>query len=146
MSLARLLQENYYDIIEEADNHLHRAHLRHYCNSPTEKNSLRIKVFLDLLIGSITNKDLTAILEYTENTAVERFNLGFDLCEVQRAINGLEKAIWKKIAAQVRVQDHAEALGLISTILGEVKDTLSCRYVYCTRQLSHSETKISYSV
>ena len=146
MALLRLLQESYYDIIEEADDHLHRAHLRHYCNSPEQKNSLRIKVFLDLIIGSVTNKNIKALIEYTEHTAVERYETGFDLCEVQRAINGLEKAIWKKIASQMQAKDHADALGVISTILGEVKDTLACRYLYCVRQAFSQNKALTYTV
>ena len=143
MSLVRLLQDNYYDLIEEADDYLHRAHLRHYCNSSGQKNSLRIKVFLDLLIGSIASKNLAALLDYTENTAVERFETGFDLCEVQRAINGLEKAIWKKIVANIKPEKHVEALEVVCTILGEAKDTLACRYVYCTRQIPQRVTEVA---
>jgi len=143
MTLISILQENYYDLIEEADDHLHRVHLRHYCNSPGQKNSLRIKVFLDLLMGSISSKNLAALLDYTEKTAVERFETGFDLCEIQRAINGLEKAIWKKVVAHMKPEKHAQALEVVSTILGEAKDTLACRYVYCTRQIPQSVTEVA---
>jgi hypothetical protein len=145
MSLARLIQDNYYDIIEEADDHLQHSHLRHFCNSQAEKNSLRIKVFLDLLIGSIRTRNLAALLDYTENTAIERFETGADLCEVQRAINGLEKAIWDKIVVNMKAEDHAEALGLINAILDEAKDTLACRYVFCARQIPKSIPQISFS-
>jgi len=146
MSLVRLLHENYYDIIEEADDHMHHSHLRHYCNIHGEKNSLRIKVFLDLLIGAIRTRNLAALLDYTENTAIERFETGADLCEVQRAINGLEKAIWEKIVTSMKPEEHAGALGLINTILDEAKDTLACRYVHCARQIPKSLPQISFSV
>lgn len=141
MSLIRLLQENYYDLIEEGNAHLHRAHLRRYCNSPREENTLRIKVFLDLIMGSITKKSLKALIEYTEKTAEERFYSGFDLCEIQRALNGLKKSIWKKIVTEFKPDEHADSIALISTVIDEIKDTLACRYLYCTRKRSTTELK-----
>ncbi|MCB0284585.1 MAG: hypothetical protein KDF60_18525, partial [Calditrichaeota bacterium] len=68
MSLVKLLQENYFEIVEKANEHLHRAHLDHYCNSPRQDNINRINNFLDLMIGSIDRKDLTALIDYTKIT------------------------------------------------------------------------------
>jgi len=144
MTLLRLLRENYYDLIEEADDYMHRAHLRNYSKSPEKKNSLRIKVFLDLLTGCIKTKNMVSLVQYAERTAVECFETGFDLCEVQRALNGLEKAIWKKIVNCIPTEEHAATLGLLRTILGVAKDTLAFRYIYCTRQQAPDKTILSF--
>ncbi|MCU0372306.1 MAG: hypothetical protein MUE56_03565 [Ignavibacteria bacterium] len=69
------------------------------------------------------------MLSYTEKIAKERFNNGFDLYEVQTAINTLEELIWKKIFCEIKPSKLAETLGLLSTILGSGKDNLARTYV-----------------
>ncbi len=58
-----------------------------------------------------------------------RFEAGYDLSEVQAAFNALEGATWSRILADLEAGDLAEALGLISTVLGAAKDALGREYV-----------------
>ena len=69
------------------------------------------------------------MLNHVENIAKERFSAGYDLYEVQSAINELEEAIWKRIFKDIKPENLAEALGLVSTVLGAGKDTLARTYV-----------------
>jgi hypothetical protein len=57
------------------------------------------------------------------------FESGFDLWEVQTAFNVLEETIWRCILNEMQPEEYAEALGLVSTVLGTGKDTLARTYV-----------------
>jgi hypothetical protein len=69
------------------------------------------------------------MIQYTEKIARQRYSAGFELFEVQTAFNVLEEAIWKRILRDAEPHDIAEAIGLVSTILGAGKDSLARAYV-----------------
>jgi hypothetical protein len=66
---------------------------------------------------------------YCDQIAVARFNAGFDVSEVQAAFNALEVAMWRRIVSAEPETDLAEAIGLLSTVLGFGKDALARKYV-----------------
>jgi hypothetical protein len=86
-------------------------------------------VLLDQLVGGVARRDLTSIVEYAQQLAEERFEAGYDLIEVQTAFNVLEEVAWIRVLDRLDAGDYAEALGLISTVLGAGKDALARRYV-----------------
>ena len=45
------------------------------------------------------------------------------------AANVVEEAVWATITSDLSAEVHGYALGLVSTILGAVKDRLACAYV-----------------
>ena len=59
----------------------------------------------------------------------ERFSSGYDLSEVQSAFNALEEATWTSVFRALDASAFAEAIRLISTVLGAGKDALARRYV-----------------
>jgi hypothetical protein len=69
------------------------------------------------------------MVAHADVVARERFEAGYDLSEVLTAFNVLEEAIWTRVLAELPPSEYAEALGLISTVLGTGKDALACRYV-----------------
>jgi hypothetical protein len=69
------------------------------------------------------------VATYCEEVADRRFAAGFGISELQTAFNALEVAMWRRLVAGVPPQDLAEAVGLLSTILGFGKDALARRYV-----------------
>ena len=69
------------------------------------------------------------IVGYAEQVADERFAAGYDLSEVQVAFNALEEATWSCVMRELDSSELAEAIGLISTVLGAGKDALARRYV-----------------
>ncbi len=81
------------------------------------------------LIESVKTKSLIPMMNHAETIATERFASGYDLYEVQTAINELEEAIWKRIFKEIKPDELAEALGIVSTVLGAGKDTLARTYV-----------------
>ena len=128
-NLTRLLQEHHDSIIAEAMHAINRTHLKHYEAEGLEKTQQRLKKLYDLTLQSVIEKNLVSLVSFVETIAKERYSRGYDLYEVQTAFNVLEIAIWNNILKHLQPVEYAEALGLISTILGVGKDTLARTYV-----------------
>ena len=116
-------------IVDAAEAALERAHTRHYDEAGTAETRRRLETLFDHVLGAVRARDLEAVVEYAQTVAADRFEAGYDLSEVQTAFNALEEAIWRGIFAELEPADYAEALGLVSTILGAAKDALARRYV-----------------
>ena len=129
MNLNELLHERTGAIIENASEAMARAHLRNYEKSGTEHTHQRLKALLVLTTRAVKERNLGPMVAHADSIARERFASGFDLWEVQTAFNVLEEAIWTHILKELPPTEYAEALGLISTVLGTGKDTLARRYV-----------------
>jgi hypothetical protein len=128
-NLIQLLKERQNDVIAETMEAIKRAHLKHYEAEGLEMTQQRLKKLYDLTLQSVAEKNVAPMVEYVENIARERFSRGYDLYEVQTAFNVLEEAIWNRILRELQPMTFAEALGLISTVLGIGKDTLARTYV-----------------
>jgi hypothetical protein len=89
----------------------------------------RFEALYDILVESITARDLQPMITYMQKIAEERFESGFDLSEVQSAINLLEESAWRAVLRDTKPDELAEALGLVSTVLGAGKDALARQYV-----------------
>lgn len=129
MKLPELLGKSRDEIINTALTTLSRAHLQHYDSSTDQQNRVRFTMLYDLTVESITTLNLVPVIDYAHKVARERYQAGFDLQEVQTAFNVLEELIWKKITSNLDPQDYAEALGLVSTVLGTGKQALAVEYV-----------------
>jgi len=124
-----LLRSDREDILSAAEAALSRMQLRHYERAGVEQVRERLAVLFDLLIDGIVTRDLGAMLSYASCVAEERFHAGYDLSEVQTAFNALEEATWSCVLRGLDSSDYAEALGLLSTVLGAGKDELARAYV-----------------
>jgi hypothetical protein len=69
------------------------------------------------------------MIEHAEHIARERHAAGYDLFEVQTAINVIEEALWKRILSSVEPNELAHALGMVNAIFGMAKDVLARTYV-----------------
>jgi hypothetical protein len=116
-------------IVEVADAALRRAHARHYEAAGEPEVRLRLEALFDQLLQVLTERDLAGIVSHAERVAGERFDAGYDLSEVQTAFNALEEATWARALEALEPAELAEALGLVSTVLGAGKDALARRYV-----------------
>ena len=83
----------------------------------------------DLVAGAIESRSLARLSAYADRIATERFEAGFDISEVQMAFNSLEEAMWRRVVAAEPPNELAEAIGLLSTVLGFGKDTVARKYV-----------------
>ena len=129
MKLEEILVNNQTDIINEAFELLQRSHLKHYDSSRADENWQRLAKLLDLTVNGIQTRSFVEMITYSEKVAKERYESGFDLHEVHTAYNVIEEVMWKKIINETEPAHLAEALGLISTILGTGKESLALSYV-----------------
>ena len=113
-------------ILAEAENSLARAPTRHYDATAVQQRLARL---FDELVGCVEKCDAVPIVRYAERIADERYVAGYDLSEIQVAVNSLEEAAWSQALTKLRGTQLTRTLTLVSTALGAVKDALARRYV-----------------
>jgi hypothetical protein len=116
-------------IVDGAEEALARSHARHYEAAGETEVRRRLELLFDRLLAGLRERDLGPMIAYAETLAEERFEAGYDLVEVQTAFNALEEASWQRVLADLDATEFADALGLVSTLLGAGKDALARRYV-----------------
>lgn len=116
-------------ILDRATASLKHAHDAHYEAAGEQFARDRLEDLFDLVVAAIASRDLTQVVGYCEQVARERFSSGFDVGEVQDAINALESAMWRELVANEPPEDLAQGIGLLSTVLGAGKDALARTYV-----------------
>lgn len=129
MDLDALLLESEASVLDEAYSTLRRSHIAHYELAGEAFTRHALADLFDLVVRAIRTRDLAAISTYCEQIAQERFDHGFDISEVQEAFNALEEAMWRRVVAAEPPAELAEAIGLLSTVLGYGKDALARKYV-----------------
>ncbi len=129
MDTVEFLENERSAIIDAAQAGLGRMPVRHYQSAGEPEVNRRLEALFDHLVEGLARRDLTAMLEYAQTVAVERFDAGYDLQEVQTAFNALEEATWARALDRLEPAQLAEALGSVSTVLGCGKDALARKYV-----------------
>jgi len=127
--LLDLLDRNAPAILSESFEGMTRCRLARYEAAGAEETRRRLARLLALLRDAVSERDLEPVLGYAREIARQRFAEGFDLQEVQSAINILEECVWRRVVKEVPPDGLAEALGLVSTVLGVCKDTMASAYV-----------------
>lgn len=130
MELIKLLETNSDKIISEAYKSVYKDKLKGYKKVGQERTKEKLENLLKKVIQCVRKKELLPMLNYTEKIATERFSSGYDLFEVQTAINALEGTIWNIIFKEISPDKLKENLGLVSTVLGAGKDHLARTYVF----------------
>jgi hypothetical protein len=128
MELITLLEQNSGRIVAEATRSRARSHLEHYEVDGMETTEERLKSLYELTLTCIRKRNASAMTRFAEDVAKKRFKSGFELFEVQTAINVLEESVWKRILIELEPSEFAHAIGLVSTILGIGKDALARAY------------------
>lgn len=129
MKLETLLRESEESIVDEAFSDLQRSHVHHYEQAGETFTRERLASLFDLVVTAIKTRSLASLSAYADRMATERFDAGFDISEVQMAFNSLEEAMWRRVVAAEPASELAEAIGLLSTVLGFGKDTVARKYV-----------------
>ena len=127
--LLDLLLRDESAILAESFEGMKRCRLTHYEAAGDEEIRRRLEGLYALLRDAVAERDLEPVLSFGRETARRRWAEGIDLQEVQSAINVLEEAVWRRIVKDVPPDGLAEALGLVSTVLGVCKDTMASTYV-----------------
>jgi hypothetical protein len=129
MNLIQFLQNRADVILAEAYRAISRARLKNYETAGVEETLQRLQALYDLVVQGVRERNLTPMRVHAKAIATERFASGFDLWEVQTGFNVLEEAIWLRIMKELPPEQFAEAVGLVSTILGAGKDTLARTFI-----------------
>jgi hypothetical protein len=128
MELDALLLEAEPDVLDEAYSSLHHSHVTHYELAGEQFTRQALADLFALVVTAIRSRDLARMSAYSEKIAVQRFNDGYDISEVQMAFNSLEEAMWRRVVS-AHPDDLAEAIGLLSTVLGYGKDAVARKYL-----------------
>ena len=129
MDVSVLLENARTQVLDEAYAALESSHVAHYEAAGEPRTRQRRADLHDLVVTAVRDRDLSAVTAYSQRVAEERFSAGFDISEVQTAYNALEAAMWRRLVAAGPPAELAEAVGLLSTVLGAGKDTLARTYV-----------------
>jgi hypothetical protein len=121
-------------VLDEAFAALQRSHAAHYEAAGDAFTQERLGELFDLVLAALRSRELETVGAYCEDIAQRRFEAGFGISEVQTAFNTLEEAMWKRVITEAPPEELAEAIGLMSTILGFGKDALARRYVSLASQ------------
>lgn len=139
MDLATFMEERRAPILESSTDALVRAKMPHYDAAGLERVRERLATLFDRVREAVRDRDTTVLVEHARCIARERFEAGFDLTEVQTALNVLEEAIWRRVLDETPPEDYAAALGCVSTALGVAKDALGSEYVSLASK-THTQT------
>lgn len=134
MDVAALLVTQEAEVLDEAYDALERSHVTHYEAAGESFTRKGLADLFHLVVASIGDRDLAEMSVYAEKVAEQRFGQGFDISEVQMAFNALEEAMWRRVVAGTPPDQLAEAVGLLSTVLGFGKDALARKYVSLASQ------------
>jgi len=129
MDLDGLLLEAESGVVDDAYSCLHRAHVIHYELAGEAFTRQALASLFRLVLDAIRNRDLAEMSTFAEGIALDRFNHGYDISEVQMAFNSLEDAMWRRAVSKAAPEDLAEAVGLLSTVLGYGKDAVARKYL-----------------
>lgn len=129
IAVEDLLERERRGVLDEAFESLQRSHAVHYERSGEELTRERLAELFDLVVAALRDRQLAPVTRYCEDMAERRFSDGFGISEVQTALNVVEEAMWRRVVTGVPAEELAEAIGLLSTILGHGKDVLARRYV-----------------
>jgi hypothetical protein len=129
MDLVTLLAERQAIVVQETSEIVERSRLTHYAAAGSDEAYRRLDRLYSLMLQSLESRNLVPIIDQMTQIAAERFEAGYDLREVQTAINVLEEAVWKVVVESVPPEQLAQSLGLVGTVLGAAKDSLARAYV-----------------
>ncbi len=127
MDIHELLAEERTLIVQDAWRSV--VMLTHYERDGKEVTRERLEVLFDHVARAIRMRDLCELLDHAERIAKQRFEAGFDLCEVQTAFFMLEDAIVRRALARIPPAELAEALGLVGTAIRRGKDAFARAYI-----------------
>lgn len=100
-----------------------------YAAAGAVETAQRLDRLFDELVTAVDGHDLTSIVVFARGLARARHASGYDLSEVQVAINALEESVWRRVFADAPAELVGAALREVSTVLGAAKDALAREYV-----------------
>lgn len=133
MTLLELIYNKPELIVKESTKNLMRVNLPHY--NKFKKEDLE-KNFSNLLLAftkCIENNSADEMISYMNLILNERFAKGFQIEEVEIALNIFEESIWKNIYKNVDEDKQYSAMKLALCILSKAKEELLNDYAMMSK-------------
>lgn len=127
--LVSLMANKKSEIIRSSVELLVKSKIKHYQNETQAELNQRITTLFDRFSLCVEKRNLNLIQEYATSLAQLRFNSGYELAEVQAAINALKESLWNFLVLEVDKENFVETAGLLNTTLGRLKDLVGQEYV-----------------
>ena len=129
MTFIELLKTNPDKILFDATEFLVRSNLEHYNKLNPERVRARLArlYFITRECAELNSNE--PMQKYIQEIAKERFESGYELYEVQTAINILEECLWKNIVERVNTNEQISGLFRSHEILCAAKGSLAKSYV-----------------
>lgn len=134
MTLLELLYNKPDLILLDSTDNLVRANLPHYKLLNAEKIRLRLLKLFQALVRCVEANSCEEMLKFMEKVSDERFASGFELNEVQTAINILEESLWRQINKFVDSDKQVSAMKQVACILTKAKDELADEYALLSKE------------
>jgi hypothetical protein len=129
LEMTDFLREKSDDLLTGAVSDLHRAHLEHYEADGVPVARDRLSALFDRTLVCLETGRAEPLIDWAERISRERHSSGYDLFEVQTAVNVMEEAIWRMILSSVKSDELAHSLGLANTLFSMTKDKLAQEYI-----------------
>jgi hypothetical protein len=127
--VAALLTAHRTGVLARAADEVTHRRLPHYEAAGRGEIEKRLASLFDVVVTSASERRLEPALVHADTIAAERHQTGHDLHEIQRAINALEEQLWQLVFTEVPAAEQGYVLGVVSTVLGGIKDRLACEYL-----------------
>ena len=121
-------------ILLDSTNTLLRAQLPHYKQIDPDQLKLRFKRLFDALVNCIETNKIDALSKFMKQVSRERFEAGYELGEVQIAINTLEESMWRKSTELVDSDKQILAMKEVSKLLCRAKQILLSEYSLLSKE------------
>lgn len=125
MTFLELLKSNPDKILFDATEFLVRSNLEHYNKLNPERVRARLARLFFITRECVELNSNDSIKKYMEDIAKDRFESGYELYEVQTAINILEECLWKNIVERVNQNEHMSSLFRSHEIMCAAKGALA---------------------
>ena len=86
------------------------------------------------MVKSIELNSCDEMVTFMDKVSDERYEVGFELHEVQTAINIMEESLWKMISEFVDSDKKTAAMKQVSCLLGKAKQELAHEYAMLSKE------------
>jgi hypothetical protein len=134
MTLLELCYNKPELILLESTESLIECQLKHYKEISPQNLTMRFQNLFDAVVKCIETNRNDDMIKYMEKVAAARFDSGYELNEVQIAINTLEEVFWRKISEFVDGDKQINAMKEISRITCNAKQRLLNEYALLSKE------------
>lgn len=133
MTLLELIYNKPELIVNESTKNLMRVNLPHYSKFRKEEIEKNFSNLLLAFTKCIENNSADEMISYMNLILNERFAKGFQIEEVEIALNIFEESIWKNIYKNVDEDKQYSAMRLALCILSKAKEELLNDYAMMSK-------------